>query len=287
MSATDELHEFHYRLPQRAAGQRPGSHPGSSLGAGQEFVSHMSLYDRPDPRRLDLRASVRSTTGDWLVRVNRQRVGVTVQLLVDVSASMGFGARRRKIDVAADFVESLARSAFRVGDALGMLAFDQRERADLCVPATLSRGLGSVMADSLRQCTPAPGGIEGLEDALQQLIGREALVFLVSDFHWPLDRLGAALDLLSHAFVVPVIVWDPAETEPPPHDAIAPLRDAESSVRRTLFMRPKLRAQWRDAVAARRDELDAFFSARDLRPFFIHGAFDAEAMSDYFFEATA
>jgi uncharacterized protein (DUF58 family) len=287
MSAADELHEFHYRLPQRAAGQRPGSHPGSSLGAGQEFVSHMSLYDRPDPRRLDLRASVRSTTGDWLVRVNRQRVGVTVQLLVDVSASMGFGARRRKIDVAADFVESLARSAFRVGDALGMLAFDQRERADLCVPATLSRGLGSVMADSLRQCTPAPGGIEGLEDALQQLIGREALVFLVSDFHWPLDRLGAALDLLSHAFVVPVVVWDPAETEPPPHDAIAPLRDAESSVRRTLFMRPKLRTQWRDAVTARRAELDVFFSARDLRPFFIHGAFDAEAMSDYFFEATA
>lgn len=279
--------DFHYRMPMRVGGQRPGAHRSSTTGSGQEFIAHQTLFDRPDPRRLDLRASVRSTTGDWLVRVNRQRVGVTVQLLVDVSASMGFGARRRKIDVAADFVESLARSAFRVGDALGMLAFDQRERADLCVPATLSRGLGSVMADSLRQCTPAPGGIEGLEDALQQLIGREALVFLVSDFHWPLDRLGAALDLLSHAFVVPVVVWDPAETEPPPYDAIAPLRDAESSVRRTLFMRPKLRTQWRDAVAARRAELDAFFSARDLRPFFIHGAFDAEAMSDYFFEATA
>jgi hypothetical protein len=65
------------------------------------------------------------------------------------------------------------------------------------------------------------------------------------------------------------------------------MRDAESGIRRTLFLRPKLRTQWRDAVAARRAELDAFFSARDLRPFFIHGAFDAEAMSDYFFEATA
>ena len=287
MSTADALHEFHYRLPRRTSGQRPGSHPGSSLGSGQEFVSHMNLYDRPDPRRLDLRASVRSTTGDWLVRVNRQRAGITVQLLVDVSASMGFGARRRKIDVAADFVESLAHSAFRVGDALGMLAFDQHERADLCVPATLSKGLGSVMADSLRQCTPAPGSIEGLEDTLQQLLGREALIFLVSDFHWPLDRLGAALDLLSHAFVVPVIVWDPAETEPPPHDAIAPMRDAETALRRTLFLRPKLRTQWRDAVATRRAELDALFSAHDLRPFFIHGSFDAEAMSDYFFEATA
>jgi hypothetical protein len=287
MSVLDAAHEFHYRLPRRAAGQRPGSHPGSSLGAGQEFVTHMSLYDRPDPRRLDLRASVRSATGDWLVRVNRQRVGITVQALVDVSASMGFGARRNKIDVAADFIESLAHSAARVGDALGMLAFDRRERADLCVPATLSRGLGHAMADSLRGRDLTPGGIEGLEDALQQLAGREALVFLVSDFHWPLDRLGTALDQLSHAFVVPVVVWDPAETEPPPHDAIAPMRDAENGLRRTLFLRPRLRAQWRAAVADRRAALETLFAARDLRPFFIQGAFDAEAMSDYFFEATA
>ncbi|MBU0601080.1 MAG: MxaS protein [Gammaproteobacteria bacterium] len=283
----DAVQEFHYRLPYRASGQRPGSHPGTSLGSGQEFVSHMSLYDRPDPRRLDLRASVRSTTGDWLVRVNRQRVGVAVQLLVDVSASMNFGAQRSKLQVSADFVASLGHSAFRIGDALGMLAFDHRERPDLCMPATLSRGLGGVMADSLRGCDTTAGGIEGLEEAVMQLTGREALVFLVSDFHWPLDRLGAVLDLLSHTFVVPVVVWDPAEIEPPPHDAVAPLRDAESGVRRTLFLRPKLRAQWREGVAARRAELDAFFSARDLRAFYIHGAFDAEAMSQYFFEATA
>ena len=42
--------EFHYRLPYRVGGWRPGAHPGTRLGAGQEFVSHMSLYARPDPR---------------------------------------------------------------------------------------------------------------------------------------------------------------------------------------------------------------------------------------------
>lgn len=287
MTHAEQVQEFHYRLPHRSAGARPGSHPGSSLGAGQEFVSHMNLHDRPDPRRLDLRASLRSITGDWLVRVNRQRVGVAVQALVDVSASMAFGARRRKIDLAADFVESLAHSAFRVGDALGLRAFDHAERADLTIPATLSRGLGSVMADSLRHCDTAPGGIEGLEDVVQQMVGREALVFIVSDFHWPLDRLGAVLDLLSHAFVVPMVLWDAAETEPPHIDAIAPLRDAETNVRRTLLLRPKLRTQWRDAVAERREALNALFAAHDLRPFWLTGRFDADALSDYFMEACA
>ena len=126
------------------------------------------------------------------------------------------------------FADALQEAAAELGDVHAVVG---QSMGGASVLYALSRGLGSVMADSLRQCTPAPGGIEGLEDALQQLIGREALVFLVSDFHWPLDRLGGALDLLSHAFVVPVVVWDPAETEPPPHDAIAPLRDARGRAR--------------------------------------------------------
>lgn len=281
------VQEFHYRLPDRVGGHRLGSHPGSSLGAGQEFVSHVNLYDRPDPRRLDLRASLRNVRGGWLVRVYRQRAGIPVHVVVDVSSSMSFGARRPKLRVAAEFVEALGRSAFRVGDPLGMLAFDAKVRTDLLVPALLSRGMGSVMAAMLQQCATSAGGVEGLEQAALHLAGREGLVFLVSDFHWPLDRLGGVLDLLTQAYVVPMIVWDPAEIQPPVRDGLAALHDAETGVRRTLWMRPKLRTQWRDAVVKRRAELDGFFAARSVRPFYVTGTFDGEAMSQYFFEAAA
>ncbi len=287
MIVTSTAREFHYRLPHRVAGHRIGSHPGSSLGAGQEFVSHANLYDRPDPRRLDLRASLRNVRGDWIVRVYRQHAGIPVHVVVDVSASMSFGAHKPKLKVVAEFVEALGRSAFRVGDALGMLAFDAKERLDLRVPALLSRGMGSVMAAMLQRCSTSSGGIRGLEQTALHLAGREGLVFLASDFHWPLDRLGAVLDLLTQAYVVPMIVWDPAEIQPPPRDALAALHDAESGVRRTLWMRPKLRAQWNDAVAKRRVDLDRFFAARSLRPFYVTGEFDCEAMSQYFFEAAA
>jgi uncharacterized protein (DUF58 family) len=247
----------------------------------------MSLYDRPDPRRLDLRASLRNLGGDWLVRINRQRAGIPVHVVADVSASMSFGFPQPKLHVVAEFVEALGQSAFRVGDALGMLAFDAGERTDLFVPAHLSRGTGSIMASRLRDCEGSAGGIEGLEEAVLRLAGRQGLVFLASDFHWPLDRLGGVLDLLVHAYVVPIIVWDRAETEPPAHNALAALRDSESGVRRTLWIRPKVREKWRDAVANRHAALDQLFSARALRPFYIQGAFDGEAMSRYFFEAAA
>jgi uncharacterized protein (DUF58 family) len=284
MSASQE---FHYRLPRPIGGQRPGTHPGASLGAGQEFVSHASLFDRPDPRRLDLRASVRNVGGDWLVRVHRQRAGVPVHVIADVSASMSFGARKTKLQVVADFVEALGQSAFRVGDPLGMRAFDAAERDDLFMPALLGKGTGSVMAAMLRHCETRSGGIAGLEDVAIHFSGRRGLIFLLSDFHWPIGSLGTVLDFFAHAYLVPMIVWDPAEIEPPRSNAIAALRDAESGVRRTLWLRAELRGQWRAAVAQRRAELERAFIARGIRPFYVNGAFDGEALSQYFFEATA
>ena len=343
----DAPEEFHYRLPGRISGQRPGSHRGSSVGAGQEFVTHLSLYDRPDPRRLDLRASLRTLRndwsrgdvpgGDWLVRVNRQRAGTSVRAIVDVSASMCFGSRRPKLHIVADFFEALGMSAFRVGDAVGMMAFDVAERPELFMPPRVSRGMGAIMASALRDACDArgPGGqrplgdarglpaqaapaedfagrtrfgavrvrrdsrpqvalgtphgnqhaSDGLEGAAARLAGQQGLVFLVSDFHWPLERLGAVLDLMAHAVVVPIVVWDAAETEPPSRNSIASLSDAETGARRTLWLRPRLREEWRLAVARRRAEIDSFFAAHALRPFYMEGAFDADALSRYFFEA--
>jgi hypothetical protein len=189
--------------------------------------------------------------------------------------------------VAADFLEALGHSAFRVGDALGMIAFDAVERRDVFVPPMRGRGAGSVMAAALRQCRGHGSGAGGLHDAVLHLAGRQGLVFLVSDFHWPLPRLATALHSLAHARVVPIVLWHPAETEPPARDGLALVSDLETGALRTLWMRPALRAQWRDAVARRRIELDRFFAARALRAFHVVGEFDAEAMSRYFLEATA
>jgi uncharacterized protein (DUF58 family) len=277
--------EIHYRLPRRVRGWRPGTHPGSGLGAGQEFVSHLSLYDWPDPRRLDLRASLQSTHHEWLVRVNRQPASVAVYAIVDVSASMSFGSRKPRLHVAADFVEALSHSAFRVGDSLGMLAFDATERTDLFVPAHLGRGMGALMGEMLRESKGGAGSASGIEQAALHLGGRSGLVFIVSDFHWPLARLAAALDVLAQAYVVPMILWDPAEVQPPVHDGLAQLRDSESDAHRTLWMRPKVRLAWQAAVARRRSELNRLFAAREIRPFYVEGDFDGEALSHYFLEA--
>jgi hypothetical protein len=282
--------EFHYRLPMRASGFRPGSHRGASFGAGQEFAMHGRLFDYPDPRRLDLRASVRAARSEWLVRVHLQRAAVPVQVIVDVSASMHFGMRRTKLQVAADFVEALGYSAFRVGDQLGMLAFDTRARDDLFMPARYGRGVGNVLAAMLRESTSGPvasTSMAGLRRAAVTLAGRQALVFLVSDFHWPLVDLPAVLDLLVHACVVPMVIWDSAEIAPPIGGSLLAVDDAESAGQRMLWLRSSVRERWYEAVVQRRAELSKLFGVRGIQPFYVESAFDPEAMSRYFLEAIA
>jgi hypothetical protein len=109
----------------------------------------------------------------------------------------------------------------------------------------------------------------------------------VSDFHWPLERLDPVLDLLAHAYVVPMIVWDPAEMNPPTETGLLSVWDVESRSQRTLWMRPSLRARWVDAIAQRRAELAERFARHNIRPFYVSRDFDSEAMSRYFLEAAA
>lgn len=285
-------HEFHYRVPQRVGGSRPGAHRGSGLGSGGVFAAHRRLFDHPDPRRLDLRASLRDPHRDWLVRLPAARVAVPVQAVVDVSASMHFGPGRRKLEVAADFVEALGASAYRAGDPVGLVAFDHAVRDDLLLPPRHSRGAGLQMAERLRALPlpqpPQPAaGAAALGQAVAGLSGRAGLVFLVSDFHWPLDGLPAVLEQLAPACVVPLVVWDPAETTPPEERAWVAVRDAESGLRRTLWLRPALRSRWREAVASRREALHSLFTAQGLAPLELAGRFDAEALTRHFLEAVA
>ncbi len=274
---------FHYKIGGRAGGQRPGAHAGRAGGSGNEFLAHARLFDHPDPRRLDLRASLRAGGDEWLVRTHRQRAAIALHAVVDLSASMGCGSPIKR-DTAAAFVEAMGKSAFQTGDSAGLCAFDGAARTELYRPAHHGRQVGTVLADLVRSAPMATTPGCAIAEAMQPLAGRQALVFLLSDFHWPLAQTAAALDLLAHAWVVPVVLWDAAEITPPAANTFVRLRDAESGALRAIWVTPRLRRQWQDGVAQRRATLDALFASCNLRPLYLSGDFDAAAVSHYFIE---
>jgi len=276
------IRELHYRIAGPAGGLFPGAHRSRSGAAGFEFRGHAALQDAPDARRLDLHASLRDPFGNWIVRLHSERKAIPVAMVADLSASMGFEGAARKLDVLADFTESLAWSAWRTGDSFGFVGCDERVRRDFVLPQTRTRGAGMALAARLRSLQPRGRSAAALRDAHRLLPRQRALVFLVSDFHLALADVEAVLDSLAPHDVVPVVLWQPQEFALSAPRGLAQVREPESGAVRWLWWRPALRERWRAAHDARRDALFALLRRRRLDPLMIEGAFDADAVTRHF-----
>ena len=274
--------EIGYRLDRRVGGIHPGMHPGTESGGGLEPLRHETLLDGRDPRRLDLLASLRDPLRRLLVRGYRQRASIRVCVLADLSASLGFRGRGDRVAVLAGLVSALGYSAGRAGDAFAFIGCDANVRDEFVLPPTRVTGAWMDLATRLAAFTPRGTGSEGLLEALPMIGGQRSLVFLVSDFHIPLDLLDAVLAGLARHEVVPVVLADSSELEPTSGFGLVRVADAETGEERTLLMRPALRRRLRAETAQRREALSRCFAAHDAVPLELADRLDADRVNDYF-----
>jgi len=157
------------RVPPRgAAGERLGRASGASL----EFHDRRPYQPGDDVRHIDWRAVAR--TDQLVTRVWREEVLARVELLVDVSRSVGLDPAKAQLVV--DLVALLAHSARADGGQVAILALGDEPRP---VPLEL------LERDGLAFAARAP--LEPLLRAAQGQQRRGALVLLVSDFLFPHD----------------------------------------------------------------------------------------------------
>lgn len=279
---TGAVEAFHYRMPTRARGVDPGAHPGTQRGGGMEFRGHANLLAAPDPRRFDVAASLRDPFNQVMVRVYTQRSAVPVRVLADLSASMGFTGRSRKMDVLADFTESLALSTWRTGDPISFTGCDEGIREDLVLPLTRNKASGALMAARLRRLEPTGRDSQGLLEAVARLPPSRSLVFLISDFHFSQGLLESVLAGLGLHAVVPVVLWDSAEGTAPRY-GIARIYDPETGSERLLLLRPALARRLKESVGERAQMLRRCFARFGLAPLFIRDRFEADAVTRYFY----
>jgi uncharacterized protein (DUF58 family) len=276
------IEEFHYIIPWRAASPHPGAHSSNQLGGGEEFAGLVPFSASPNARHIDIRASISDPFGQLSVRTFRQRSNIPVVVIADLSASMGYSGVGDKPENVARFAASAAWSAYRHGDRFGFIGGDERVREELFIPTRLHKGGVPELYDGLLGFPRIGRQSTGLLAAAERLGRQRALVFLVSDFHFPLAQLESILATLTLHDVVPVVVWDSAEYANLPSFGLVLIEDMETGAKRRLFMRPRLRDQFRERYAQRRDELAQVFRQHGRSPFFLIDRFDAEALTRYF-----
>ncbi|WP_038225106.1 DUF58 domain-containing protein [Xanthobacter sp. 126] len=264
-----------YRLKWRPRGVRPGAHPGQGDGGDGTFRTLVPLVARPDPRRIDLRASLRDPFEGVHVRTFAPRRATTVAVLTDLSGSMGFDGTGAEV---ARLAATLAASAAATGDEFTLIGAGGDLREGAFIPATRRRGLGAQVAAAISDATPSGTSTRGLATVAERLPRRRCLVFLVSDFLMPEADLDLTLDALWRHDVVPVLVRDSRTEGDVPAWGLMEVADAETGGRRLVFMRPGLRARWQATARARIAALEARFVTRGYAPFHLVNRFDADAL---------
>ena len=274
--------EFDYRLPGKVRSQRPGGHKSDMSGGGMVFRRHVSLFSSPDPRRLDIRASLRDPAEQWWVREFQQRAAIPLVVVLDVSSSMGFRGMQNRARTAANFVEATAWSAKRRGDRFGLLGFDRRLREDCWLPVRQQRAALEGVIQHLRHDSARDPGHAGLAEVPAWLPREPGLIFLISDFHWPIAALQRFLEDSRPHHVVPVVLWDRAEFSGWPDRGFAFAEDMESGERRLVWLRRGWNAQVEAAYVQREALIRETCAAFETRPLFLRDGFSADAVSAHF-----
>ncbi|GBC85363.1 hypothetical protein HRbin11_01812 [bacterium HR11] len=253
------LEVVEYTLRTSVGASVTGVHRGILPGSTGRFAGYTSLTHRPDLRRVDPVATQRARSLVPLVRRYRSTVAVPVVALVDLTASMAWTGRYDRLREVAKLCVCLAYSAYRLGDRFALIGY--REDGVWYVPPSRSPRQAWEVGAGLWDYRPperpagAPrGSLAGFYQALALLPTSTALVFWISDFYLSEEAVRWGLAHVCRHDAVAVVLRDPVETQGQLRDGWARLMDAETGERRSLWVRPRLRAE----IARRVRQWDAW-----------------------------
>ena len=273
-----------YRIQWKPTGHQSGAMRGLSAGIGDHLRALALLRDYPDPRRLDLRASLRDPFERLYVRDTYLNTALKVIVLVDASASMGYVGAVNRWQVAQDVAAQLALSAYRTGDAFGVYVAHQSLVREGTLPPRLNRSAWHWIQQRFHHIQPQGNRMDGLIHVTSQLPRKRCLVFLVSDFRWSESDIKTMFKRLNHHDVIPIVLEDPFEVSQAPKQGMAILQDAETGQSRFVWMRAGLIQSLAHKRLQHQQMLQQLSRLYGYKPFLVHGQFNPLALTHYFME---
>ena len=278
---------FTYQVNWRSRSYHAGYHRGAQGGLGVEFRGNVPLVDYPDARRIDINQTIRDPNEQVHVRIFNQKNATPIYAICDLSGSMQFNGQFSKMALMAEIAASVAYSAHQAGDTFSFVGFDKVVREDWLTKSSYRMQDAYELTQQLLLYTPTAVGSEGLLEVNDFIGQARSLVFLLSDFHMPLETIEAALNTLSSHHVVPVVLWDAEEYKALPNFGFSTIIDPETGEQRTLFFRKELKKRFAEIFAQRKADLENLFMRYDSPPYFAGEGFNADAISEYFYQFSA
>ena len=190
-----------------------GQYRSHFKGHGVQFSEHRLYVPGDDVRHIDWKVSARSR--DPVIKKYEEERELTVMLVVDVSASEGFGSGRKlKSEITAEIGGMLAYAATHTGDKVGVLLF--AGEVELIIPPKKGRShVLRIIRDMLTYKPRTKGtNLSGALLAAGRIVRHSGVIFVLSDFL--AKDYDVALKKLSRKHdVVAISISDPRESEIP------------------------------------------------------------------------
>jgi uncharacterized protein (DUF58 family) len=249
-----------------------GQYRSAFKGRGMEFEEVRPYLIGDDVRSIDWNVSAR--VGEPHVKVFREERELTVILAVDLSGSQAFGTRATlKRELVAEVAATLAFSAIRSNDRVGMLLFTDRTEAFI-PPRKGARHVLRIVRDLLAfEPVGRRTNIARALDEVSASLSKRSVVCVISDFlptlhsdsvSTPWD--GALARLRRRHDVVPIIVSDIRERELP-DVGIIEMEDLETGARRLFDTSSRwVREGWQEVATERAAARDRLFRKARVEP---------------------
>ncbi len=261
-----QARRLRFRVRRGAVTDLVGAYLGARPGTGLAFSELRAYEPGDDVRHIDWNVTARQ--GRPYVRRFVEERALTLQLVVDVSASLRFGPEgRSKADRAMQAAALLATAAIQNGDRAGLILVSDRVEAELA-PAGGPRHLARLVRTLI--VAPATSRRTALAVGLGRLRrrSRRALVVVLSDF---LDAADEPVTAWSRASrrndVIACRIIEPREEALPEGAGLVRLIDAELSTVRTVDAGSRrVRAAYARAAEGRRAAFRRLCGAAGLSP---------------------
>lgn len=213
-----------------------GLHRSPQYGFSQEFKEYRAYVEGDDPRFVDW--NVYARTERTYVRRYEGETNTRVTIVLDASASMGYGSRAiTKLQYGKFLAASFAYLASRQHDPVGLIVFDEHVRHYR--PPTSRTGTLTGLVHAIDSVEAGSGtDLVGCFQRFREHLVRRGLVVVISDLYCDPEAMSKAVQPLAYRGhdIVLFQLLDPQELKPQWREAVV-LEDVETH--QTLNIAPE------------------------------------------------
>lgn len=249
----NELDRFHLVVSKRVTSNYTGPRRSIATGRGLVFKDHRIYAPGDDIRLIDWKVFGR--TDNLYIKTYEEERNLTVHIIIDYSASMGFGKPISKFDYASMLGVGFAYLAMRENEKFQFSTFS--EKLDVFQSR---RGMSQLASMVFHLNSVKTQGYSRIKDAIFQykkLMGSRAMLVLVSDFLMNLNEILEALYMLGDHEIKILQILDPIEKNLAMQGDFK-LVDSETNETLRTYISPRLRVDYQkmlDEHSARIEEV--------------------------------